>query len=277
MRVNLYEIFKSFCYTGCAVLPGIIQSGRYGRSMSRTILVVDDDRKTVELIRLYLERDGYQVGVAYDGRQALETAMRIHPDLIILDLMLPKVDGLDVCRILRQETDIPIIMLTAKTTEEDKLLGLDLGADDYVSKPFSPRELMARMRAVLRRSAEKKHTGPERIECEALKVDFSRRQVTLFGELVHLTPKEFHLLEILIRQPERVFTRLDLLKGAFGYDFGGLERNVDVHIMNLRKKIEPNPEEPHFVQTVYGMGYKFGGVTVTSEKLGHGNKVNDVP
>jgi DNA-binding response OmpR family regulator len=245
--------------------------------MSRTILVVDDDHKTVDLIRLYLERDEYQVWVAYDGRQALETAHRIYPDLIILDLMLPKIDGLDVCRILRQETDIPIIMLTAKTTEEDKLLGLDLGADDYISKPFSPRELMARLRAVLRRSAEKKHAGPTRIECDKLVVDFSRRQVTLFGELVHLTPTEFHLLEILIRQPERVFSRLDLLKGAFGYDFGGLERNVDVHIMNLRKKIEPDPEQPQYVQTVYGMGYKFTGATVTSEGLALRKKGIDVP
>jgi DNA-binding response OmpR family regulator len=244
--------------------------------MSRTILVVDDDHKTVELIRLYLERDEYQVWVAYDGRQALEAAHRMHPDLIILDLMLPKIDGLDVCRILRQETDIPIIMLTAKTTEEDKLLGLDLGADDYISKPFSPRELMARLRAVLRRSAEKKYSGPERIVCDDLEVDFSRRQVTLFGELVHLTPKEFHLLEIFIRQPERVFTRLDLLKGAFGYDFGGLERNVDVHIMNLRKKIEPDPEQPHYVQTVYGMGYKFTGTTITSEQSALHNRENNV-
>jgi len=244
--------------------------------MSRTILVVDDDHKTVELIRLYLERDEYQVWVAYDGRQALEAAHRMHPDLIILDLMLPKIDGLDVCRILRQETDIPIIMLTAKTTEEDKLLGLDLGADDYISKPFSPRELMARLRAVLRRSAEKKYFGPERIVCDDLVVDFSRRQVTLFGELVHLTPKEFHLLEILIRQPERVFTRLDLLKGAFGYDFGGLERNVDVHIMNLRKKIEPDPEQPHYVQTVYGMGYKFTGTTITTEQPALHNRAKNV-
>jgi DNA-binding response OmpR family regulator len=245
--------------------------------MSRAILVVDDDHKTVDLIRLYLERDEYQVWVAYDGRQAIETAHRIHPDLIILDIMLPKIDGLDVCRILRQETDIPIIMLTAKTTEEDKLLGLDLGADDYISKPFSPRELMARLRAVLRRSVEKKQTGPERIECEDLVVDFTRRQVTLFGELVHLTPKEFHLLEILMRQPERVFTRLDLLEGAFGYDFGGLERNVDVHIMNLRKKIEPDPEQPQYVQTVYGIGYKFTGANITSEQSAQSNKEKDVP
>jgi DNA-binding response OmpR family regulator len=244
--------------------------------MNRTILVVDDDRKTVDLIRLYLEKDEYQVWVAYDGRQALETAHRVYPDLIILDLMLPKIDGLDVCRILRLETDIPIIMLTAKTTEEDKLIGLDLGADDYISKPFSPRELMARLRAVLRRSAEKKQSSPVRIEFEDLMVDFSRRLVTLFGDLVHLTPKEFHLLEILIRQPERVFTRLDLLKGAFGYDFGGLERNVDVHIMNLRKKIEPDPKKPHYVQTVYGVGYKFAGATDLTNHLAVRYKRKDV-
>ena len=202
--------------------------------MSRTILVVDDDRKTVDLIRLYLEKDEYQVLVAYDGRQALETTRLVHPDLIILDLMLPKIDGLDVCRTIRAETEIPIIMLTAKTTEADKLVGLDTGADDYITKPFSPRELMARLRAVLRRSAEESQSEPLRFECGDLVVDFMRRQVSLLGEITHLTPKEFHLLEILIRQPERVFSRLDLLKAAFGYDYGGLERTVDVHIMNLR-------------------------------------------
>jgi DNA-binding response OmpR family regulator len=232
--------------------------------MSRTILVVDDDHKMVDLIRLYLEKDEYRVLVAYDGRQALETARRLHPDLIILDLMLPKIDGLDVCRTLRAETDTPIIMLTARTTEEDKLIGLDLGADDYVTKPFSPRELMARLRAVLRRSVEEKKGSPTRLECGDLVVDFMRRQVSLQGEIIHLTPKEFRLLEILIRQPGRVFSRLDLLEGAFGYDYGGLERTVDVHIMNLRKKIEPNPDQPRYVQTAYGMGYKFAEDTIES-------------
>ncbi|MFZ0534525.1 MAG: response regulator transcription factor [Anaerolineales bacterium] len=234
--------------------------------MSRTILVVDDDRKTVDLIRLYLEKDEYQVLVAYDGRQALETARRLRPDLMILDLMLPKIDGLDICRTLREETNLPIIILTAKTTEQDKLIGLDLGADDYITKPFSPRELMARMRSVLRRSAEEKQSGPTRIDCGDLVVDFMRRQVCLLGELIHLTPKEFRLLEILIRQPERVFSRLDLLEGAFGYDYGGLERTVDVHIMNLRKKIELNPERPRYVQTVYGIGYKFTEDAIKSKK-----------
>ena len=232
--------------------------------MSRTILVVDDDRKTVDLIRLYLEKDEYQVLVAYDGRQALETTRLVHPDLIILDLMLPKIDGLDVCRTIRAETEIPIIMLTAKTTEADKLVGLDTGADDYITKPFSPRELMARLRAVLRRSAEESQSEPLRFECGDLVVDFMRRQVSLLGEITHLTPKEFHLLEILIRQPERVFSRLDLLKAAFGYDYGGLERTVDVHIMNLRKKVEPDPAQPRYVQTIYGVEYKFGEETIVS-------------
>jgi len=225
--------------------------------MNRSILVVDDDRKMVDLIRLYLEKDEYQVMVAYDGKQALEIARRFHPALVILDLMLPKVDGLEVCRLLRAESRLPIIMLTARTTEEDKLTGLDLGADDYVVKPFSPRELMARVRAVLRRTADDSQAGPSLLKSGDLEVDFLSRQVTLLGKDIHLTPKEFRLLEILIRQPGRVFSRLDLLEDAFGYDYAGLERTVDVHIMNLRKKIEPDPEYPRYVQTVYGIGYRF--------------------
>jgi DNA-binding response OmpR family regulator len=229
--------------------------------MNCSVLMVDDDRKMVDLIRVYLERDGYQVMVAYDGKQALEIARRFHPGLIILDLMLPKVDGLDVCRILRAESRVPIIMLTARTTEEDKLTGLDLGADDYVVKPFSPRELMARIRAVLRRAFDESQAGPSLLSAGDMAMDFLRREVTLSGKPVHLTPKEFRLLELLIRQPGRVFTRLDLLEDAFGYDYGGLERTVDVHIMNLRKKIEPDPDCPRYVQTVYGVGYRFAEQT----------------
>jgi DNA-binding response OmpR family regulator len=229
--------------------------------MNCSVLMVDDDRKMVDLIRVYLERDGYQVMVAYDGKQALEIARRFHPGLIILDLMLPKVDGLDVCRILRAESRVPIIMLTARTTEEDKLTGLDLGADDYVVKPFSPRELMARIRAVLRRAFDESQAGPSLLSAGDMAMDFLRREVTLSGKPVHLTPKEFRLLELLIRQPGRVFTRLDLLEDAFGYDYGGLERTVDVHIMNLRKKIEPDPNCPRYIQTVYGVGYRFAEQT----------------
>jgi DNA-binding response OmpR family regulator len=191
--------------------------------MAHTVLVVDDDHKTVELIRLYLERDGYRVAEAYDGRQALELARRLRPDLVILDLMLPRLDGLDVCRLLRAESKLPIIMLTARTTEDDKLIGLDLGADDYITKPFSPRELMARTRAVLRRVAEQQ-SAPSPISRRGLEVDFVRRQVTASGRPVHLTPREFDLLETLIRQPGRVFSRLELLEEVFGYDYSGLER-----------------------------------------------------
>jgi DNA-binding response OmpR family regulator len=225
--------------------------------MKPTILVVDDDRKTVDLIRLYLEKDGYRVLAAYDGHSAIDQARNRRPGLIILDLMLPKIDGLDVCRLLRSESQVPIIMLTAKTTEDDKLTGLDLGADDYVTKPFSPRELVARVRAVLRRGMAESDPGPEQILFGSLEVDFVRHEARIDGATVHLTPKEFTLLEILIKQPGRVFSRLELLELAFGYDYQGFERTVDVHMMNLRKKIESDPAHPRYVQTVYGVGYKF--------------------
>jgi DNA-binding response OmpR family regulator len=225
--------------------------------MKPTILVVDDDRKTVDLIRLYLEKDGYRVLTAYDGRQALDLSRRREPGLIILDLMLPRVDGLDVCRILRSESKVPIIMLTAKTTEEDKLVGLDLGADDYVTKPFSPREMVARVRAVLRRVHTEEDEGPGELVFGDMVVDFVRHEARIDGESIHLTPKEFRLLETMAKQPGRVFSRLELLEHAFGFDYGGFERTVDVHVMNLRKKIEPDPAQPTYVHTVYGLGYKF--------------------
>jgi len=195
--------------------------------------------------------------VAYDGRKAIELARNRRPGLIILDLMLPKIDGLDVCRLLRAESSVPIIMLTAKTTEVDKLTGLDLGADDYVTKPFSPRELVARVRAVLRRGMAEETAGPAEILYGNLEVDFVRHEARVEGTSVHLTPKEFTLLEILIKQPGRVFSRLELLELAFGFDYQGFERTVDVHVMNLRKKIETDPTQPRYIQTVYGIGYKF--------------------
>ena len=225
------------------------------------ILVVDDDRKIVELVRLYLEKDGYRVLVAYDGLKALELARQRRPDLIVLDLMLPQLDGLDVCRILRGEGNkVPIIMLTAKTTEEDKLVGLDLGADDYVTKPFSPRELVARVRAVLRRlREEEEYKGPSEVRFGDLVVDFVRHEVWVRGEPVHLTPTEFRLLEVLIKEPGRAFSRLELLDRVFGYDFEGFERTIDVHVKNLRRKIEPDRKNPTYIKTVYGVGYKFAG------------------
>jgi DNA-binding response OmpR family regulator len=224
--------------------------------MSRKVLVVDDDRKTVELIRLYLERDGYRVIPAYDGREALDAYYRKQPDLVVLDLMLPHVAGLDICRTLREESKVPIIMLTARTTEDDKLAGLDMGADDYITKPFSPRELVARVRAVLRRSGENEPSQRE-VRYRNMIVDFARHEVRLDGSAVHLTPKEFKLLATLASEPGRAFSRLELLERVFGLDYDGLERTLDVHVMNLRKKVEPDPSQPTYVLTVYGMGYKF--------------------
>jgi DNA-binding response OmpR family regulator len=235
-----------------AVLSGAV-------SVAKTkILVVDDDRKIIDLVRAYLERDGYRVSTAYDGLQALELARQARPDLVVLDLMLPGMDGLDICRILRDEGNkVPVIMLTARTTEADKLIGLDLGADDYVTKPFSPRELLARVRAVLRRVGEEKGEGPSEAHFGDLLVDFVGHEVRLRGQLVQLTPTEFKLLEVLIREPERAFSRLELLDRVFGYDFEGFERTIDVHVMNLRSKIEPDRKAPTYIKTVYGVGYKF--------------------
>lgn len=221
------------------------------------ILVVDDERKVVELVTLYLKREGYQVLAAYDGLQALELAREKRPDLIVLDLMLPGTDGLAVCRTLRSEGNrVPVVMLTARSLEEDKLTGLDLGADDYVTKPFSPRELVARVRAVLRRAGELQSAGLPELRCGDLAVDLVRHEVRVRGEQVSLTPREFKLLATMMRQPGRAFTRADLLDGAFGFDYDGLERTVDVHIMNLRRKIEPDPSHPRYIETVQGVGYR---------------------
>jgi DNA-binding response OmpR family regulator len=226
---------------------------------NHTILIVDDDRKIVELVQLYLEKDGYRVLVAYDGIEALNLARRRRPDLIVLDLLLPGLDGLDVCRILRAESEVPIIMLTAKTTEDDQLTGLDLGADDYVTKPLSPQALMARVRAVLRRSGAAAQDELPDIRLGDLVIDRRGHEVRLGDQPVSLTPTEFRLLEVLAEHPGRSFSRLELLDRVFGYDFEGFERNVDVHVKNLRKKIELDPRNPAYVQTVYGVGYKLSG------------------
>ena len=222
---------------------------------SATVLVVDDDKKLVELVRLYLEKDGYRVLSASDGQQALILARSQGPDLVVLDLMLPEMSGLEVCRALRATSKVPIIMLTAMASEEDKLIGLDLGADDYVTKPFSPRELLARIRAVLRRVSDEEE-GPFRAQVGSLAVDLRRHEVSVRGKAVYLTPTEFRLLETLIREPGRVFSRLQLVDRAFGSSYEGLERSVDEHVMNLRRKIEAEPGHPRFVLTAYGVGYK---------------------
>jgi DNA-binding response OmpR family regulator len=223
------------------------------------ILVVDDDRKLVDLVRLYLVRAGYRVLVAYDGEAALHLAGVHEPDLVVLDLMLPRMDGLDVCHEIRQRADIPVIMLTARSTEEDKLAGLDGGADDYVTKPFSPRELVARVRAVLRRRHEDAPSGQVRVGDVVL--DLRLREVRRRGALVPLTPREFGLLRVLAREPGRVFSRTELLERAVGFDYDGLERTVDVHLMNLRRKIEDDPKQPRLVVTVPGFGYKLADET----------------
>lgn len=226
----------------------------------KRVLVVDDDVKTVELVKLYLNRDGYKVLTAYDGFDAIRLAKESHPDLIVLDLMLPGLDGLQVFRALRAESDVPIIMLTAKTTEQDRLTGLELGADDYVTKPFSPRELAARVRAVLRRLPEEWiQRGPNQIKRGEILVDFVKHEATIAGRPVNLTPIEFKLLGILVREPGRVFTRPQLIEKVFGYDFDGFDRTVDVHILNLRRKLESDPHQPRYIKMVYGVGYKFIG------------------
>ena len=227
---------------------------------NRQILVIEDDLKTVELIRLYLERNGYAVLLAYNGRDGLDLARQKRPDLIVLDLMLPKVGGLDICRILRMEqSTVPIIMLTAKSTEDDILLGLDLGADDYMTKPFSPRQLVARVRTVLRRASDQPTVPAPRktLRFGDLVIDSLRHEASLCGAPLPLTPKEFKLLETMGKEPGRAFTRLELLEKVFGFDYAGLERTVDAHIMNLRQKIEPQSGNLNYIQTVYGVGYRF--------------------
>jgi DNA-binding response OmpR family regulator len=220
----------------------------------RRVLVVDDDVKTVELVKLYLNRDGYRVMTAYDGIEALRLARTGRPDLIVLDLMLPGMDGLEVCRTLRNESDVPIIMLTAMTTDQDKLTGLELGADDYITKPFSPRELAARVRTVLRRIPGER--GPAQVRHGKLTVDFHKHEVTLTGKPVLLTSVEFRLLGVLAKEPGRVFSRAQLIEQALGPDFEGFDRTIDVHILKLRRKLEPDPAHPTYIKTVYGVGYK---------------------
>ncbi len=222
--------------------------------MNKTILVVDDDESLVELLKKYLEKDGYHVLTAYDGKAALNLYRLREVDLIVLDLMLPKVKGLNVCRSIRSESQVPIIMLTAKSDEEDRIKGLDLGADDYVTKPFSPGELLARIRAALRRTEEKNQTE---ITIGNLTVNYETHKVFLEDEPVDLTPTEFKILSTLANQPRRVFSRPDLIHAALGYGYEGFERTIDVHIKNIRKKIEPDHKNPTYITTVHGIGYKF--------------------
>ena len=224
----------------------------------RTVLVVDDEPQIAEIARDYLRLAGFDVIVAGDGVRALEAARGRRPDLIVLDLGLPGLDGLEVARTLRKESDVPIIMLTARVTEDDRLQGLEIGADDYVTKPFSPRELVARVRALLRRTGERRPATEQvlRFDNGRLCVDPERHLAVVEGQPVELTPSEFKLLLALARSPGRVFSRFELINRVQGHDYDGYERTIDAHIKNLRRKIEPDAARPQWVQTVHGVGYR---------------------
>ena len=224
--------------------------------MPQTILVVDDEAKLRQMIRVYLEQENYRVVEAGNGRDAIFVAREAKPDLIILDLMMPEMNGYDFIRAYGKEAETPVIMLTAKVEDHDKILGLELGADDYVTKPFNVRELTARVRAVLRRGQRAAHE-PELLRVADIVLDRTRVSVTVAGADVELTRSEFELLAVLMSSPGRVFSRLDLLDRMSGDAYEGYERTIDVHIRNLRTKIERDPKHPQYVETVYGMGYRF--------------------
>lgn len=229
--------------------------------MPQRILVVDDDPQIVRLLRAYLEQAGFDVLVAYDGETALHALRRERPDLIVLDLMLPHRDGWEITRLVRSDpmmASTPIVMLTARVEDTDKIVGLELGADDYLTKPFNPQVVVAHVRAVLRRAS----AGPARprlFQIRELVMDLDRREVSVGGRSVNLTPTEFEFLRALMQHPDHAFTRLELIERALGYEYEGLERTVDSHIKNLRRKIEPDPKKPTYIETVYGVGYRLQG------------------
>lgn len=226
------------------------------------ILLVDDERRIIEVLEAYLEREGYEIHSADNGIDALKKVKTVGPDLIILDLMLPDISGEEVCRLVRKESDVPILMLTAKSAEDDRINGIVMGADDYLTKPFSPREVVVRVQAILRRV--KKTEKVERLEFNGKKlaIDLIKKEVTANGQYITLTPIEYKLLTNMALNPGRVYSRMDLLEKIQdeGMYYEGYERSVDTHIKNLRKKIEMDTRQPDFILTVFGMGYKFGGV-----------------
>lgn len=224
--------------------------------MSETILLIEDEPKVARLARDYLEKSGYRVLIAGDGKSGLAMARREKPDLLVLDLMLPQMDGLDVCRALRRESDLPIIMLTARAEEADRLIGLELGADDYITKPFSPRELVARVRALLRRAKGAVYVSGMIREGD-LVLNTENHSLSVAGKPVHLTRIEFSLLETLVRHPGQIFSRAQLLENLHGVAYVGFDRSIDAHIKNLRRKIERDPANPEYILTVYAVGYKF--------------------
>ncbi|WP_076005039.1 response regulator transcription factor [Dehalogenimonas formicexedens] len=222
--------------------------------MTKKILVVDDEQKIVEIVCAYLEREGFRVIPAYDGESAIKAFRQEKPDLIVLDLMLPKLSGNDVCRIIRKESEVPIIMLTARDELTDKIVGLELGADDYLTKPFEGRELVARVKAILRRSGLK--PSVPLVRCGEITVDAERRQVTIRDRVIELTTTEFEMLKLLAAHPGKVFSRAELLDRLQGDAYEGYERTIDSHIKNLRRKIEPDVDKPSYIHTIYGGGYK---------------------
>ncbi|GAB4517351.1 MAG: response regulator transcription factor [Anaerolineae bacterium] len=231
-------------------------------SATHRVLVVDDDKEIVRLLRAYLEQAGYQVFIAYDGETALHVLRRERPSLVVLDLMLPDRDGWDITRMVRSDSGLentPIIMLTARVEDTDKIIGLELGADDYVTKPFNPREVVARVRSVLRRTASEGKNAEQVLQVGSLMMDLYRREVTMEGHSLELTPTEYQILKALMENPGYAFTRAELIEQSLGYDYESLERSLDSHIKNLRKKIESDPKNPAYIQTVYGVGYRLGG------------------
>jgi DNA-binding response OmpR family regulator len=228
----------------------------------RTVLVVEDEQQIVDVVRDYLEQAGFRVVAARDGQTAMSLVRRDHPDLVVLDLMLPGgKDGLDICREIRRDpalAETPIVMLTARAELMDRLIGLELGADDYITKPFSPREVVARAKAVLRRM-DGHSTPSSTLVTDELTLDLRGRLVTVSGRVVELTPTEFDLLAAMMREPGRVFTRLQLVGKVYDVAYEGYDRAIDSHISNLRQKIEPDPRKPTYIQTVYGVGYKLAG------------------
>jgi len=224
--------------------------------MKQRILIVEDHVKTVAVIRLYLERSGYEVFEANDGQTGLTMLERLNPNLVILDLMLPRMSGMEICKAIRERSNIPVIILTARTTEADKLAGLYQGADDYIAKPFSPRELVARVHTILRRASAHDDQQSEIIFGNLL-VNLERHEVRLNGRPTNLTPKEFRLLETFVRHPGRAFTRQELAERAFGWDYEALDRTIDAHVANLRRKIHSDKSRSPLIATVFGVGYKF--------------------
>ncbi len=223
--------------------------------MRGRIIVAEDDPRQVRIVKAYLEREGHSVVVVEDGMRAVEEVRRRTPDLLVLDVMMPKLDGLDVLRIVRAESDVPILMLTARSAEDDQVIGLDLGADDYVTKPYRPRELMARIRALLRRRLGDEGV-PDLVEVGLLTIDRDRRTVDIEGRGVDLTASEFDILTTLAMSPGKVFSRLELLERTVGFEHDSMERTIDVHVRNIRRKLQDDARNPKYVTTVVGVGYR---------------------